>query len=350
MISSRTALPILGHILLKTDKGRLKLSATDLEIGINTWIGAKVEKEGVITVPGRLLSDFIATCDDKKVTLTVEKQELALKSEKYQAKIKGTNAEEFPLIPAVKGGDALELPADLLFQAISQVVIACAIDETRPVLAGVLIKVNDNKIKIVSTDSYRLAEKIIIPEKKLDFNQEIIVPAKTMNELTRVLSAVSAEEVKIAVSENQIQFKIDDNIEIISRLIEGNFPNYEQIIPAKYLTQVEVNKDQFANIIKMASLFAREAANNVKIKIDKKGKIEVAAVAAQVGENVSEMPAEVIGDANEISFNAKFISDVLTVLPDNKIYLEFSGKLDPGVIKPTSSKNYLYLIMPLRTE
>jgi DNA polymerase-3 subunit beta len=349
MISSRTALPILGHVLLKTDKGRLKLSATDLEIGINTWIGAKVEKEGTITVPGRLLADFVATSDDKKIDLNTEKQELTLKSEKYQAKIKGTNAEEFPLIPEVKKGDILELPVSLLAEAISRVVIACAVDESRPVLAGVLIKMSDGKIKFVSTDSYRLAEKTIFPEKKIDFNQEIIVPAKTMHELARILSSISASNVKIAVSENQIQFNIDDTVEIVSRLIEGNFPNYEQIIPEKYLTRVELDKSQFGNIIKMASLFAREAANNIKITIDKKGKIKVAAVASQVGENISEMPAEVSGDSNEISFNAKFIADVLTVLSDNKIYLELSGKLNPGVIKPASSKNYLYLIMPLRT-
>src|SRR4030043_2378674 len=239
MISSRTALPILGHALLKTDKGRLKLSATDLEIGINTWIGAKVEKEGVITIPGRLLSDFIAVCDDKKINLSTEKQDLNLKSEKYQAKIKGTNAEEFPLIPEVKEAHNFEIPAKSLEEAISQVVLACAIDESRPVLSGILIKIAGNKIKIVATDSYRLAEKIITLSKNPGFNKDIVVPAKTMNELARILTSVSAATVKVAVSENQIQFNIDDNIEIVSRLIEGNFPNYEQIIPEKYTSQVE---------------------------------------------------------------------------------------------------------------
>ncbi len=137
---------------------------------------------------------------------------------------------------------------------------------------------------------------------------------------------------------------------MVSRLIEGNFPNYEQIIPEKYTTQVETDRDQFDNLIKVASLFAREAANNVKIKISKNGKVKVSATAAQVGENVSEMAAKVTGENNEISFNAKFISDALAILADNKVYLEVSGKLNPGVIKPTSSKNYLYIIMPLRTD
>lgn len=350
MISSRTALPILGHVLIKTDKGRLKLSATDLEIGINAWVGSKVEKEGVITVPGRLISDFVATCDDKTINLDVEKQDLILKSEKYQAKIKGTNAEEFPLIPEVKEENVFEVSALDFREAVSQVIIASAIDESRPVLAGILLKVLKNKIKLVATDSYRLAEKTLKLEKEAGFSKDIIIPAKTMNELVRILASLSADKIKIAVAENQVQFTVDDTAEIVSRLIEGNYPNYEQIIPTKNTTQAEIEKNQFVNIIKMASLFARESANNVKLEIAKSGKLKVTATASQVGENVSEMDVAIDGEQAEIAFNAKFILDVLSIIADNKIYLELSGKLNPGIIRPVGSKDYLYLIMPLRTE
>lgn len=350
MISSRTALPILSHILIKTDKGRLKLSATDLEIGVNAWVGSKVEKEGTITVPGRLISDFVATCDDKTINLNAEKQDLVLKSEKYQAKIKGTNAEEFPLIPEVKEENILEVSALDFREAVSQVIIASAVDESRPVLAGVLLKVLKNKVKLVATDSYRLAEKTLTLEKPVNFSKDVIIPAKTMNELVRILTTVSADKIKIAIAENQIQFTVDDTVEIVSRLIEGNYPNYEQIIPDKNATQVEIEKSQFVNIIKMASLFARESANNIQIKISTKGKLKVVAAASQVGENVSEMNVNVDGEQAEISFNAKFVLDVLSIIADNKIYLELSGKLNPGVVRPVGSKDYLYLIMPLRTE
>lgn len=350
MISTRTALPILSHVLLKTDKGRLKLSATDLEIGINAWVGAKVEKEGTITVPGRLLSDFVSTCNDKNITLVSEKQELNLKSDKYQAKIKGSSAEEFPLIPEVKNNQVIEIPAELTREAISQVAIATAIDESRPVLAGILWKIDGKTIKMVATDSYRLAEKTILLDKKVDKKHEVIIPTKTMHEVARTLSGISASALKATFSENQIQFNIDDTVEIVSRLIEGNFPNYEQIIPQKYTTKVGLDKEQFSNIIKMASLFAREAANNIKIDINKNGKVKVVAAATQIGENTSEMPAKVEGESGEISFNAKFVLDALNVIPDNKIDLEITTKLNPGVLRQTSSKNYLYIIMPLRTE
>lgn len=346
IVSARTTLPVLSNILLKTDKGRLKLSATDLEIGISCWIGGKIEKEGAITVPARLITDFVSTNTDKKIDLVLDDSTLSLKSEHFFAHIKGIPASEFPLIPQIQKEPFIQLSVLPFKEAILQTVFATALDETRPVLAGVLLRFVDDKLKVVATDSYRLAEKQIELPSKVEKNTDLIVPAKTILELSHVLTE-SSENVTVRLAENQVQFDLPE-VQIVSRLIEGSFPDYEQIIPQSSPVSATLSTFEFQNAIKMASFFARESANNVKLKV-KKDSVEIVAVSPQTGDSVSTLPAKTQGEA-EIAFNAKFLSDVLPVLGSEQFELRLSGKLNPGVIRPQTGKNYLYIIMPLKME
>ena len=348
IVSPRGTLPVLNNILIKTDKGQLKFAATDLEIGINTWIGAKIDEEGAITIPSRLMSDFVSTNNDETINLEQKDTTLFLKSAKYQANIKGIEAGEFPLIPDVKKDPVIELGAKELKEAIDQVAFSAAVDETRPVLTGVLLKAKDTILKLVATDSYRLAEKTINLEKKVPSEISVIIPQRTMHELSRIISSYDSK-VEIRIGENQIQFNFDE-IQLVSRLLEGNFPDYEQIIPNKSETKTTVTIDDFANSIKMASFFARESANNIRLKISNEKNMEVIAVSPQVGDNISKVSAKTVGKDIEIAFNAKFILDALNVIKSKDIILETTDKTRAGVIRPIKEEGYLYLIMPLRVE
>lgn len=346
-VGTRTALPVLNNILIQTEKGRLKLSATDLEIGIHTWIGAKVDAEGAITVPARLLVDFINTNTDKNINLQLKETTLHLESEHYKANIKGIEAAEFPLIPEVKKTQEIEIPAADFALAISRTIIAAALDESRPVLAGVYIYSSNGQLKIVATDSYRLAEQTIKLTKKISEPIAFIIPQRTMAELSRIIGE-NTQNIKIFPGENQVEFQIDETV-LVSRLIEGAFPDYGQIIPKEFKTKVKLATSEFANAIKMASLFAKESANNIKVKITE-GKIEILAVSPHVGDNISEVSGKVSGNNLEIAFNAKFILDVLPVLNTEETVLEFSTNISPGLIKSEKDENYLYVIMPLRVD
>jgi DNA polymerase-3 subunit beta len=348
MVGTRTTLPVLNNILLKTEKGRLKLAATDLEIGISTWIGAKVDKDGAVTCPARLISEFTTTNTDKTINLELKDATLHLSSEHFKANIKGIEASEFPLIPEVKTGKEIEIGALDFRDAILKTVFACALDETRPVLAGIYFVLSGNQIKLVATDSYRLAEKTVNLISKDASSTNFIVPARTMAEISRLIDE-SIEKVTIKVGENQVQFKLGPT-EVMSRLIEGNFPDYEQIIPTSVKTKLEISTANFANAIKMASFFARESANNVKIVIKKPKQVQVLAVSPQIGDNISNLEGNFTGEEIEIAFNAKFILDALQVIGSEKITFELAGPLSPGVIRPAKDRNYLYIIMPLRME
>lgn len=348
MVGTRGTLPVLGNILLATDKGRLKVAATDLELGVQTWIGGKVEKEGSLTVPARLLIDFVVTNSDPTITLTVKDTTLHLQSERYTANIKGIEASEFPLIPAIKQADGLTVKAQDLKEAVTQTIFATAIDETRPVLTGVLLKIEEQAARLVATDSYRLAERVLILTGK-HTPLQVIVPARTLQEVARIMTDPTAE-IRIFVAENQILFIIGET-ELISRLIDGTFPDYEQIIPKQAQTTITLQRGAFAQVMKMASFFARESANNVALAATPGGEdVAVTAISPQIGDAVSRLPAKTTGEPVEIAFNAKFILDALAVFPTEEINLELSGKLAPGVLRMPKDSNYLYLIMPLRVD
>ncbi len=346
-VGTRANLPVLSNILLSTDKGQLKLSATDLEIGINFWVGGKIEKEGKITVPARLMLDFVSQNSDKIINLEAKGTTLNLVSEHHLATLNGIEASEFPLIPEIKKTPLTQVPASAFKEGAMAVVFAAAVDESRPVLTGVLLRFAKDQVKIVATDSYRLAQGQVALDKKLTESAEVVVPAKTMNQLIRLVSPQD-EKISIHLGENQIQFT-SGNALLTSRLIEGAFPAYEQIIPTKFETTIEINRSEFASALKMASVFARSSANNVKIKTEKEN-LTISAVSPQMGSEVSTLSIKSEGAPTQTAFNSKFILDALGCLASEKIVLQFSGKLSPALLKSAKNPNYFYLLMPLQTE
>lgn len=346
LVSNKGTLEILSHILITTEKGLLKLSATNLEMGINYKVGAKIEKEGSITIPARLFSELISQLPDGKIDLEEKDQTLNIKIGEFNSKIKGLSADEFPLIPKIKEKKIVSINSDDFKEAIQMVFFAAATDETRPVLSGIYFKAEKGKIYLAATDSYRLSEKIITLKGKENPTKEAIVPARTMIELSRILDDPE-KEVNIYLDDSQIMFETDD-FEITSRLIEGKFPDYKQIIPTNLETKATLSKDKFTNVIKVASLFSKETAGSITLNFSSKGKVEVNSAASQYGESDSACEAEVTGKDSEIIFNSKYILDALINLPSGNITLEISGKLNPGVLRKEGDNSYTYVIMPLR--
>jgi DNA polymerase-3 subunit beta len=350
-VSSRSSLPVLSNVLLSTDSNRLKLAATNLEIGINYWIGCKTTEDGSITVPARLFSDFITSLPGGNIELSSETTTLAIKTPHFESSINGIASDEFPLIPHIKAEPVLTVASGMFKDALTQVIVAASIDEARPVLSGIYMFVEKDELVMVATDSYRLAEKRLkLAGLKADAKLAIIVPVKTMAELTRILGD-SEGDLQVYIGENQVMFEID-GVELTSRLIEGQFPNYQQIIPAKPETTITIDTSEFSRITKVAGLFAREHAGSMRLQIQAEGRVSIITSASQVGENTSNADCQVEGDDAEVSLNAKFLADALAIMKTPQITFSTSGKLNPCVLKPIGknvSPDYLHIIMPLRT-
>jgi len=358
IISLRSSLPILDNVLLSTDQGRLKISATDLELGINYWIGAKIEKDGAIAVPSRLLTEFISNIKEEKINIKVEGTEVVIDGEKYNATIKGVSPEDFPTIPDISRDFLFSISSKDFLNAINQVAFAAASDNTRPILSGIFFRIEKDVLKMASTDSYRLAEKKIKVIKSNKSAKSFIIPSRTINEVGKILKD-AGEKVEVCFDENQILFNFG-SIHLISRLIDGQYPNYEQIIPTEFENEVQVDKQELFNVCKVASLFARESANSIKMSIkpeklkenDKEkgtsGILSIIGQGVQIGESISKIKVMTKGKEIEISFNAKYILDVLPNIPEKNVEIKFSGSINPCLIKGEGKQDYLYVIMPLR--
>ncbi len=350
VVSSRSSLPVLSNVLLSTDGNRLRLSATNLEIGINYWIGSKVEQQGSLTVPARLFTEFVSSLPRETIELGAIDNVLTVKTPHYESKINGISAEEFPLIPTITADPVLRIEASVLKDALVQVVVAASADEARPVLAGVYMYTEDGNMYLVATDSYRLAEKRIELSEDIEKQFAAIVPARTMQELVRLLGE-SEDAVEIYLDENQVMFRLGE-VELVSRLIEGQFPNYRQIIPKKAETSFDISTAEFARITKVASLFARESAGSVKLEIQAEGQVRIMTSDSEVGGNVSMADCEVSGDDGEISLNARYLTDALAVIKSPEVTFAISGKLSACVLSPAgegTDDDYIHIVMPLRT-
>lgn len=357
VISKNSTLPILANILLETDKGRLKLSATDLEIGINFWLGAQITKTGSITVPARLLSGFVNSLPNKKIDISSLGNNLNLKCESFKAIIKGLSSKDFPLIPKIKEKPLTSIPIPLLYRAFSQSTPAVSLSQTRPEISGIFVGFSNNEIKIAATDSYRLAEKKLQTKQKFDKDISIIIPSRTVYELTRVFSEQEGD-VDITIEENQILFQFN-NINLISRLIEGQFPDYEQIIPKKFKTTVNVLTQDIISAVKTASLFASRT-DEVKLRFTKPKQgqafLEIKAESTEKGSNMSRVKANLEGSSNEIIFNYRYLLDGLQNILTDCVEMGLNDDKSPVVLKPfvepnkrAKDKNYLYLIMPIKS-
>jgi len=351
IIGRNLTLPILNNLLLETDKGRLKISSTNLEIGINYWISGKIEKDGVITVPAKILSNFVNNLPNKKIEFEVKSGVLYLKCENYRAQIKGQDAKDFPIIPKIQPKITNSIDLDVLKIGLSQVVGVATVSESRPEISGILFNFNKNNLKLVATDSFRLSEKTINIENLEE--ESVIIPQRTIQELIRILIEVSEfkevnNQVKIVLSNNQVLFDLGD-IQLISRLIDGQYPNYQQIIPTSFRTKVILNKEDFIKAIKIASIFSSKI-NDIKFIISLKKGFEVFAQNTDIGENKSQINAEIEGDPLEISFNWRYILDGLNNITSQKIFFGLNTGDNPVILKPIGDESYLYVVMPIKAS
>ena len=353
-VATRTTLPITNNILLATDQSRLKLVATNLEMAITCWIGAKVEEEGAITVPARLLTEFISSLPSDKigVSLSPRTKTLELKCARFEARISGVDAKDFPPIPKVDEGITTKVEAEALRQGTNQVAFAAATEESRPVLTGVDAQFDGDLLTLAAADGFRLAVYKLPLAAPVSQQTEVIIPSRTLSELGRLM-ADQEEAVEITVNSNKSQalFRLKD-IELVSQLVQGTFPNYAQLIPQSYNTRMIVSIAEFLRATKTASIFARDGSGIVRLVITPggeltSGKLTVSARSEEIGDDVGEIDATIEGEEAKVAFNGKYLTDVLSVLQEAQVALETTNPSSPGVIRPVGTDNYIHVVMPM---
>lgn len=355
-VATKTALPVLSNVLLSTDDGRLRIAATNLEIGITTWIGAAIEAEGQITVDARLLSEFVNTLPNETVNLSVERDRLSLQVQcgRDKAAINGLHPEDFPVIPRLDGDAYVAtVGAQTLREMIAQVEFAAATDESRPVLAGVLVRFDDENLTIAAADGFRLAVRTGQLEESVAERLDVIVPARALRELSRIIGD-HTDPIQLAITQNRNQLLVRvDETEFLSRLIDGTFPDFRQIIPRDFSTRLDVGRDAFLNAVRRASYFARDNNDVVLIQIhagDEEfmpGTIEISATAAERGSSQSFVDAAISGPEGQIAFNSRYLADVLNVLRTGQIQVAVNGPNQAGVVRLAGSEEYTHVIMPM---
>lgn len=342
--NTRGTLPILANVVLKTVGTRLTIAATNLDIAITHYIGSKVAEEGSITVPARLMQDFVSSLPNGVIELKLDDYKLHITTDQYNSVINGVSAEEFPVMPAITQGKTWYIPAKSFKKGLQQVLIAASSDEARPVLTGLYIHTTDGKLYIAATDSYRLAEKEIMTTKE-DIN--LLVPASSMQELLRLLGDQD-EDIEVTNDDQQVLFKIGE-VELVTRLIEGKYPDYRKLVPTNFSTEATLKRADFVNITKVSSLFARESAGSVTIHLDPETKqVSIRSIASQLGENTASADATITAEG-DITLNSRYLLDALGTLSGNDIKLCFNGKLEPCVLRESDSFDYTHVIMPLKS-
>ncbi len=357
VVSTRAVLPVLSNILLATEEGRLKLAATDLSTSITCWIGAKVEEDGEITIPARLLSDFVTTLPPAQIQmeLVTRTKSLHLKCAQFEADIHGIDAQDFPLIPSDVTDHKVTIPTSTLRQMIEQVTLAAApADEGRVVLTGTLAEFRESELTMVAADGFRLSLRRAELSDAVQEPMDVIIPARALRELARA-SVEEEEPVEIIVtpSRNQVLFRVS-NVEIVSQLIEGKFPDYNQIIPSSYGTRVVVNTHDLMRAVRISVLFSRDVANIVRLEVipgaeAAPGRLIVEST-AEVGQNVGELDATVEGEQMEIAFNGRYLIDMLNVIGTEQVALEATNPSRPGILKPVGDDSLIYVIMPMHIK
>lgn len=343
--SGKTPLPILNNILLRTDSNRLLLAATNLELAITQRVGSKIETEGSITVPARLMTEFVMNLPKGNVELEADGTKLHIACGAYKSTINGMAADEFPQLPTVEEKNVIGIGVADLKRAIQQTMTVASTDDTRPVLTGIYCHSFEGKLYFAATDGYRLAERFLIPT-----TQEIqaIVPVVAAGDVLRVIND-DMVEAKFVFGDNQVRIMLDD-IEITSRLIDGNFPDYRALIPKESETVLTLSKEEFNRITKVASLFARESGGSVTLKADaKNAKLSIHSIASQLGENTSEADAKITSDG-QVTLNSRYILEGLSCIDGSNVQFRFSGKLSPCVLTPVGKDvDYQHIIMPLKS-
>ena len=355
-VAGKSTLPVLSNILLATDEGRLKLAATNLEIGITCWIGAKVDEEGAVTIPAKLLSDYVGGLPNDKISMALDARTQMLTVQcgrEFVANMKGIEAEEFPIIPTIEDRTpTVSFPPDVLREAIDQVAFAAASDDTRPVLAGVLLRLKDDTATFAAADGFRLSVRTIALPEPVTEPMEVIIPSRTLTELSRIIGDTEGPvEVTVTASGGQILFHTEE-MDLVSRLIEGKFPDFERIIPSSYATRSVLETQELAKAVKLASYFANASANIVKLTFESGGELEpgkltLSANAAEVGDNQSSLDVMITGEGGQLALNVRFLSEALSAMKTSQIALETQTAQSPGVFRPIGTEGFIHIVMPM---
>ncbi len=348
-----TNLPILNNILISAKEGVIQLISTNLEIGITSLLRGKIETDGSFTVDAKLFSEYVGLLENEKVNLELLSNELVVECGENKTKIKGMSSEEFPFIPSIDRTEAYILPVDQFKQAVSQTVFSAALDESRVELSGILFVVRGQELIMAATDSYRLAEKKVKLSQAIEGERRCIIPARTLQEVVRLLGGDTGEdeapkEIQLYISENQCLFVIG-NTEVVSRLIDGQYPDYVQIIPTKHSVRALVNRSDVTRAVKAAAIFSKTGVNDVIFEFkgaDKK--IHISATSGQTGEHTSAVGAAITGESVSITLNSRYVLDVLSVMNNETAVFEVLDADAPCILRDGEKSDYLYLIMPIR--
>lgn len=341
----RSQLPVLGNILLQTDQGRLKLAATNLELGVVKSIKVDILEEGELTIPAKTLVDVISNLSGEKIEFLASGDQLQITTPTFSSTLNGISASEFPTIP-LSGQKTIMISPKILVKSLPQVTFAAAIEEGRPILTGILTEIKDKNLQLVATDGYRLAQKQVPIEEETSF--KALVPRRTFEEVARLISEEEVDSVNISTSDdqNQIIFQFG-NTQLSSRLIEGQFPSWEKIVPSQYKARIVMERGEFLKAVKLASVFARTEANIIKLKNQQTGGLVLTAEAKELGNQKNEIEAQSEGEEIQVAFNGKYLIDTLSALNSSQIILELSGNLSAAVIKPMGEDGLQYIIMPV---
>lgn len=347
-VSSRGQLPILSNFLLEVNKGKLIISSTDLEIGISSSIPVNVESEGSITIPAKNFSDLLINMGNQKISLFLDGTTLKLTGEKIKASFQTTPAVDFPKLYEEKGEELIVIKKSQINDFISRVVFAAAQDSSRPALSGVLLDKEKNEVLFVATDGYRLSLQKNVFKTKEELVKPLVIPSRLIRELLSINE--DSDDLRVFVSEenNQVLFSLGETT-LVGRLIEGEFPEYQKIIPSDFNTKTEINRQELLSAIKICTVFARETSNIIKFTIER-DRLIVSANSPSVGEDMVEVQGKTVGEENEMAFNAKYVLDLLSSLDKDDLVFEMTGPLNPGVFKIKEDNSFLHLIMPIRVQ
>jgi len=350
-------LPILNNVMIRASRGGVKLISTNLEIGITHNIRGKIEKEGEYTVDSRLVTDYVGFLPNQKVNISQKETSILITCGNYKTKIKGQPTEDFPLIPTINKDKYYSLKIDEFKKALSQVVFAVSANESRMELSGVCFVFSNNKLILAATDSYRLAEKEVnVKASRSGDDLKIIIPAKALQELIRILSGLSEggdvgnnnEEIKFYISDNQILFTIKST-EMVSRLIEGQYPDYKQIIPGISKTTTIVNRLELIRAVKASSLFSKSGINDINLDFPaNKNQVVISSASGQAGESYTTLEAKIKGEDNGIIVNYNYLLDGLNNIEGENVKIEIVDNNTPCILRSEKDKNYLYIIMPIK--
>jgi len=370
-VPAKSPLPVLSNVLLATDAGRLKLVANNLEMAISAWIGADIADEGRVTLPAHLLADFVGSLGggDIQMALKPGTKTMNLRCGRYEANINGIDAEDFPAVPSVGEGPRCRIGAKTLRAGINQVAFAAATDETRPVLSGVLMTIKGEQLTLAAADGFRLAVRTVplaapLPEQVEEAPLNLLVPARALTELARIVpDGDELVEIAATPSQNQVMFQYPaadpdrmPSILLVSRLIEGQFPDYQRIIPQSYQTRVVLPVGDFLQATKTAAVFSRDNSNIVRISVSPSGdeltpgRIDVLASSAEMGDNAGQLDGSVEGQEVQIAFNVRYLRDALEAVSSGEVALEVTGPTSPGLLKPVAGGDHLHVIMPMHVS